>query len=271
MVKGKGGRPANGVKDAFQLFTAQYRAKYPKLPQKTLLKICAEEYKIVRFRHENNYEPIDDKTISKRREDESEEDKELRTRIEACISTPPAASWDEIKGLDSQKDQIFEAAIFPLLRPELFVGRRKPARALLLFGPPGTGKTLIARSLASTIPNCRFFNISSSCLTSKWAGESEKLVKLLFETARMNSPSLVFIDEIDGLTKRRNSTDDEASRRLKTEILTQMDGAMSDSTLNMLLVGATNCPNDLDDALKRRFTKCIYIPLPEANVSAIKY
>ncbi len=134
---------------------------------------------------------------------------------------------------------------------------------MLLFGPPGTGKTLIAKAIASECEST-FFNISSSSLTSKYVGESEKTVRALFQAAYKRSPSIIFIDEIDAILSKRSDSDNEAAKRLKTELLIQFDGLGSDATKKLLVIAATNRPMDLDDALLRRLPKRIYCrPLDE--------
>lgn len=116
----------------------------------------------------------------------------------------------------------------------------------------------IARQAKAT-----FFCISSAALTSKWIGEGEKLVRALFLYARVKQPSVIFIDEIDSILTRRSENECEANRRLKTEFLIQLEGATSNVQDNVLLIGATNLPQELDEAAKRRFTKRLYIPLPD--------
>lgn len=152
--------------------------------------------------------------------------------------------------------------MWPMLRPDLFHGIRIPPKGLLLFGPPGTGKTMIGKAIASE-SNAAFFNISASTLTSKWIGEGEKTVRALFAVARCYPRSVIFIDEIDSVLTQRTDTENEASRRLKTEFLIQLDGAGVKENERMLIVGATNRPQELDEAVRRRMTKRLYIPLPE--------
>eukprot|EP01012_Entosiphon_sulcatum_P060050 TRINITY_DN8479_c0_g1_i1.p1 TRINITY_DN8479_c0_g1~~TRINITY_DN8479_c0_g1_i1.p1 ORF type:complete len:615 (-),score=95.66 TRINITY_DN8479_c0_g1_i1:52-1854(-) len=173
-------------------------------------------------------------------------------------------SWDDISGLAQAKQALYEAAILPLQRPDLFTGLRTPARGILLFGPPGTGKTMLGKAVASSA-NATFFNISASSLTSKYVGEGEKLVKALFLAAAALQPSVVFMDEIDSLLTARSGGEHEASRRLKTEFMVQMEGLNSPSEhgCTVLVIGATNRPGELDDAVLRRFPKRLHIPLPD--------
>ena len=177
------------------------------------------------------------------------------------LSSSPDVQWDDIAGLEFAKKTIKEIIIWPMLKPEFFSGIRSPPKGLLLFGPPGTGKTMIAKAIASQSKSM-FFNISASSLMSKWIGESEKLVRTLFALASFYQPSVVFIDEIDSLLTSRSENENEASRRIKTEFLVQLDGAGTNIEDRILIIGATNRPQEIDDAFVRRLSKRLYIPLP---------
>lgn len=195
-------------------------------------------------------------------DDNSEDSKKLRGALSSAILTEkPNVKWEDIAGLEGAKDALKEAVILPVKFPHLFKGNRKPTSGILLYGPPGTGKSYLAKAVA-TEANSTFFSISSSDLVSKWMGESERLVKQLFAMARENKPSIIFIDEVDALTGQRGEGESEASRRIKTELLVQMNGVGTDSD-GVLVLGATNIPWQLDSAIRRRFEKRIYIPLPD--------
>ena len=188
--------------------------------------------------------------------------------------------WDDVAGLEAAKKALKEAVVYPFLRPDLFMGLREPARGMLLFGPPGTGKTMLARAVA-TESRSTFFAISASSLTSKWLGESEKLVRALFSLAKALAPSIIFVDEIDSLlSSRGGSSEHESTRRIKTEFLIQWsdlqraaagskqsdkDKAEGDAS-RVLVLAATNMPWAIDEAARRRFVRRQYIPLPESPV-----
>ncbi|XP_068151618.1 fidgetin-like protein 1 [Drosophila tropicalis] len=172
--------------------------------------------------------------------------------------------WNDIAGLESAKTTFLEAIILPLRRPDLYTGVRCPPRGVLLFGPPGTGKTLIAKSIASQA-KAKFFSINPSSLTSKWVGEGEKLVRTLFAVAAAHQPAIIFIDEVDSLLSKRSGNEHESSLRLKNEFLIHLDGATTSEENRILVIGATNRPQELDEAVRRRFVRRLYIPLPDKD------
>ncbi|KAI1235646.1 hypothetical protein IHE44_0002530 [Lamprotornis superbus] len=185
----------------------------------------------------------------------------------AIVMERPNVRWSDVAGLEGAKEALKEAVILPIKFPHLFTGKRTPWRGILLFGPPGTGKSYLAKAVATEANNSTFFSVSSSDLMSKWLGESEKLVKNLFELARQHKPSIIFIDEVDSLCGSRNENESEAARRIKTEFLVQMQG-VGNSSDGILVLGATNIPWVLDSAIRRRFEKRIYIALPDEAARA---
>ncbi|KAF2768980.1 vacuolar protein sorting-associated protein 4 [Teratosphaeria nubilosa] len=195
-------------------------------------------------------------------DDEDADSKKLRGALQgAILSERPNVKWEDVAGLEGAKDALKEAVLIPMKFPHLFTGNRKPWKGILLYGPPGTGKSYLAKAVA-TEANSTFFSVSSSDLVSKWMGESERLVKQLFNMARDNKPSIIFIDEIDALCGPRGEGESEASRRIKTELLVQMDGVGKDSK-DVLVLGATNIPWQLDSAIRRRFQRRVHITLPD--------
>lgn len=174
--------------------------------------------------------------------------------------------WSDICGNNQAIEIIKEAVLTPLKYPQLFSSTLKPWRSVLLHGPPGSGKTLLAKVLyAETRDKVTFFNITSSVVISKWRGESEKLLKILFYLAQRHAPSIIFFDEIEGLTSKRDrSTDHESSKRFKNELLQLMDG-MEQSAGGVFILASTNLPWEIDEAFLRRFEKKLLIQLPNES------
>ncbi|BAT83802.1 hypothetical protein LR48_Vigan03g062200 [Vigna angularis] len=183
----------------------------------------------------------------------------------AIVDRSPSVRWEDVAGLEKAKQSLMEMVILPTKRRDLFTGLRRPARGLLLFGPPGNGKTMLAKAVASE-SQATFFNVTAASLTSKWVGEGEKLVRTLFMVAISRQPSVIFIDEIDSIMSTRLANENDASRRLKSEFLIQFDGVTSNPDDIVIVIGATNKPQELDDAVLRRLVKRIYVPLPDENV-----
>ncbi|XP_040385378.1 uncharacterized protein LOC102699647 [Oryza brachyantha] len=174
--------------------------------------------------------------------------------------------FEDIGALDNVKDTLKKLVMVPLQRPELFrKGQlRKPVKGILLFGPPGTGKTLLAKAIA-TEAGANFINISMSSITSRWFGEGEKYVKAVFSLASKISPAVIFIDEIDSMLGRREAEGDRKTmRRIKNEFMVHWDGLRTKDQERVLVLGATNRPYDLDEAVIRRFPRRLMVDFPDA-------
>ena len=211
---------------------------------------------------------------------------ELKKHLRACIVPKPKAkdlqrqdslssssahsgsdgqvkqiSFEDIAGNDFAKSVIEESFVLPSKFPSLYKGPVKPWQAILLYGPPGVGKTMLARSV-STHSSATCFWVSLADITSKFIGESEKLLRMLFELAREHSPSIIIIDEMDSLGRKRNGNESETERRIKTEFLKQMD-SLRNIEESVSVLATTNMPWELDIAALRRFQRKVLVPMPQ--------
>ena len=169
--------------------------------------------------------------------------------------------WEDIAGLQDAKNAIYQALIIPMRRKELFVGRAT-WRALLLHGPPGCGKTMLATAAAAEC-GMPVYGLSAADIMDKYVGESEKRIRTLFEAARRNQPSIVFIDEFDALAPGESTQNAAVQDRIMAEVAAQLDGVRKDTETRILFWGATNSPWKMAPRTIRRFDKRIHVPLPD--------
>ncbi|KAK9053058.1 hypothetical protein SSX86_029688 [Deinandra increscens subsp. villosa] len=171
--------------------------------------------------------------------------------------------FESIGGLDSTKQALYEVAILPLRRPELFTNGRLlgPQKGVLLYGPPGTGKTMLAKAIAKE-SGAVFINLRVSNLMSKWFGDAQKLVSAVFSLAYKLQPAIIFIDEVDSFLGQRRSSDNEVLTNMKTEFMTLWDGFTTDQNARVMVLAATNRPSDLDEAILRRLPMAFEIGKP---------
>ncbi len=190
---------------------------------------------------------------------QTQEDEDKKEWVAADI---PSIKFADVAGLEDVKKTIRTRMINPVLYPEKYAKYgKKVGGGVLLYGPPGTGKTFIAKAIAGEV-GATFYAIKGSDIMSKYVGESEKNINSLFEAARQNKLSIIFIDEMDSLFGERGK--DTHNDKRVNEFLQQIDGFAS-KTDNLLILGATNRPWDVDSAAVRsgRFSEKIYVPLPD--------
>ncbi|XP_073984800.1 uncharacterized protein isoform X2 [Rhodnius prolixus] len=177
---------------------------------------------------------------------------------------PVDGGLEEIAGLDNVKAILRKSVLLPLQFPTLFTGGRRPWNQILLYGPPGTGKSKIATALAAEA-KVQLYCISSADILSSWVGESEKMIKDLFEYTRSNNEKcIVFIDEIDSICRQRTNKEGDHTRSIKNQLLIELDQNIT-VNCNSFILCATNCPWDIDTAFMRRFQCRIFVPLPDKD------
>ncbi|KAI9291768.1 AAA-domain-containing protein [Neoconidiobolus thromboides FSU 785] len=209
-------------------------------------------------------ERIEDREQEKKRKDLELTDYEQIIATELVHSDEIPVNFKDIGGLDSIVTELKETVIYPLKFPKLFSdtnGLVTPPKGVLLYGPPGCGKTMLAKCLAKE-SGAAFINMRVSTLTDKWYGESNKLVSALFSLAHKMQPCIVFIDEIDSFLRERRSNDHEVTGTMKAEFMTLWDGLTSGENNRIIVLGATNRPFDIDQAILRRMPKRFNISPP---------
>eukprot|EP01018_Ginkgo_biloba_P008121 Gb_04819 [translate_table: standard] len=172
-------------------------------------------------------------------------------------------SFDSIGGLDAVKQELHELVILPLQRPNLFSHGKLlgPQKGVLLYGPPGTGKTLLAKAIARE-SGAVFINVRIANLMSKWFGDAQKLVTAVFTLAYKLQPAIIFIDEVDSFLGQRRSTEQEALTNMKTEFMALWDGFTTDQNARVMVLAATNRPEELDEAILRRLPRSFEVGMP---------
>jgi len=175
-------------------------------------------------------------------------------------------TWEDIAGLEGLIQELRETVILPIQRKELFADSllTTPPKGVLLHGPPGCGKTLIAKATAREA-GTYFINLDLSILTDKWYGESQKLATAVFTLAVKLQPCIIFIDEIDSFLRARNSSDHEATAMMKAQFMSLWDGLITDPNCTVIIMGATNRPQDLDRAILRRMPAAFHVPMPNVT------
>ncbi|MCK4996874.1 CDC48 family AAA ATPase [Candidatus Pacearchaeota archaeon] len=185
--------------------------------------------------------------------------------VEISEESIPSITYEDIGGLTDEVKKVREMVELPLKRPEIFMRLGiEPPKGVLLYGPPGTGKTLLAKAVANE-SEAHFILLNGPEIMSKFYGESEKKIREIFNEAEKNSPSIIFIDEIDSLAPKREEVSGEVERRVVSQLLTMMDGLQSRG--KVVVIGATNRPNAIDPALRRpgRFDREVEISVPDKN------
>lgn len=192
-----------------------------------------------------------------------------RDEFSDSIGAPkiPSVTWADIGGMDLIKDEIMDTIDLPLRHPELFSSGMKKRSGVLFYGPPGTGKTLLAKAIATNF-SLNFFSVKGPELLNMYIGESEANVRRVFQKARDAKPCVIFFDELDSVAPKRGNQGDSGGvmDRIVSQLLAELDG-MSSGGDGVFVIGATNRPDLLDEALLRpgRFDKLLYLGIPDTN------
>ncbi|XP_014883049.1 outer mitochondrial transmembrane helix translocase [Poecilia latipinna] len=175
-------------------------------------------------------------------------------------------SWRDIAGLDEIINELQDTVILPFQKRHLLPNSKlfQPPKGVLLFGPPGCGKTMIAKATAKA-SGCKFINLQASTLTDMWYGESQKLTAAVFSLAIKIQPCIIFIDEIESFLRNRSSLDHEATAMMKAQFMSLWDGLDTSLTTQVMVMGATNRPQDVDPAILRRMPATFHVGLPNAK------
>ncbi|XP_061841873.1 outer mitochondrial transmembrane helix translocase [Nerophis lumbriciformis] len=175
-------------------------------------------------------------------------------------------SWRDIAGLDEIINELQDTVILPFQKRHLLTGSKlfQPPKGVLLFGPPGCGKTMIAKATARA-SGCKFINLQASTLTDMWYGESQKLTAAVFSLAIKLQPCIIFIDEIESFLRNRSSLDHEATAMMKAQFMSLWDGLETSSATQVMIMGATNRPQDMDPAILRRMPTTFHVGLPNTG------
>lgn len=200
---------------------------------------------------------------------------EARNQFSDSIGAPriPNVKWEDIGGLDLVKDEILDTIDMPLKHPELFNNGLKKRSGILFYGPPGTGKTLLAKAIATNF-SLNFFSVKGPELLNMYIGESEANVRRVFQRARDAKPCVIFFDELDSVAPKRGNQGDSGGvmDRIVSQLLAELDGMSSEGGDGVFVVGATNRPDLLDEALLRpgRFDKMLYLGISDTDEKQTK-